>query len=189
MAERISGLQIDLTMNDTSVKRSLTAIKGSFRDIKRSAQVNLNNIKFDSKNIATYKKNVDELSKSSNTQKKNVDDLKSHYDKMVAVHGEGPKEAQAARREYNKQADELNKLGHAVEEARTELHKLNVENSGCTKIGNAAETAGSGIQTFGGHVKNVGGSLTKWITAPVLGAITAAGGLTAAFGWGRLTSL
>ena len=189
MAERISGLSIDLSMNDAGLSRSMTNIKNSFRDIKRSAQVNLNNIKFDSKNIDTYKKNVDELSKSFNNQKKNVDDLKSHYDKMVAVHGEGSKEAQAARIEYNKQADELNKLGHAVEDARTELHKLNVENSGFTKIGNAAETAGGGIQTFGGHVKDVGGSLTKWITAPVLGAITAAGGLTAAFGWNRLVGL
>src|SRR5699024_7866510 len=36
---------------------------------------------------------------------------------------------------------------------------------------------------------DVGGRLTKWITAPVLGAITAVGGLTAAFGWKRLTSL
>src|SRR5690625_6205833 len=76
MAERISGLQIDLTMNDTSVKRSLTAIKDSFRDVKRAAQVNMNNIRFDTKDVSTYKKNIDELSKSYNNQKKNVDDLK-----------------------------------------------------------------------------------------------------------------
>lgn len=186
MAERISGLSIDLSMDTAELSRSFTSIKDSFRDIKRSAQVNLNNIKFDDKSVDTYRKNVNELSKSFDNQKKNVDDLRKHYDKMVATHGEGSKEAQSARIEYNKQADELNKLGHAVENARTELHKLNVENSGFTKIGNAAETAGSGIQTFGGHVKDVGGSLTKWITAPVLGAITAAGGLTAAFGWKRL---
>lgn len=189
MAERISGLSIDLSMDTAELSRSFTSIKDSFRDIKRSAQVNLNNIKFDDKSVDTYRKNVNELSKSFDNQKKNVDDLRKHYDKMAATHGETSKEAQSARIEYNKQADELNKLGHAVENARTELHKLNVENSGFTKIGNAAETAGSGIQTFGGHVKDVGGSLTKWITAPVLGAITAAGGLTAAFGWGRLVGL
>lgn len=191
MAEtgRISGLSIDLSMDTAELSRSFTSIKDSFRDIKRSAQVNLNNIKFDDKSVDTYRKNVNELSKSFDNQKKNVDDLRKHYDKMAATHGETSKEAMSARIEYNKQADELNKLGHAVENARTELHKLNVENSGFTKIGNAAETAGSGIQTFGGHVKNVGGSLTKWITAPVLGAITAAGGLTAAFGWNRLVGL
>lgn len=189
MAERISGLSIDLSMDTAELSRSFTSIKDSFRDIKRSAQVNLNNIKFDDKSVDTYRKNVNELSKSFDNQKKNVDDLRKHYDKMAATHGESSKEAMSARIEYNKQADELNKLGHALDNARGELHKLNVENSGFTKIGNAAETAGGGIQTFGGHVKDVGGSLTKWITAPVLGAITAAGGLTAAFGWGRLVGL
>ena len=189
MAERISGLSIDLSMDTAELSRSFTSIKDSFRDIKRSAQVNLNNIKFDDKSVDTYRKNVNELSKSFDNQKKNVDDLRKHYDKMAATHGETSKEAMSARIEYNKQADELNKLGHALDNARGELHKLNVENSGFTKIGNAAETAGSGIQTFGGHIKDVGGGLTKWITAPVLGAITAAGGLTAAFGWGRLVGL
>lgn len=191
MAEtgRISGLSIDLSMESAELSRSLTSIKDSFRDIKRSAQVNLNNIKFDDKSVDNYRKNVNELSKSFDSQKKNVDDLRKHYDKMAATHGESSKEAMSARIEYNKQADELNKLGHALDNARGELHKLNVENSGFTKIGNAAETAGSGIQTFGGHIKDVGGGLTKWITAPVLGAITAAGGLTAAFGWGRLVGL
>ena len=176
-------------MDTAELSRSFTSIKDSFRDIKRSAQVNLNNIKFDDKSVDTYRKNVNELSKSFDNQKKNVDDLRKHYDKMAATHGESSKEAMSARIEYNKQADELNKLGHALDNARGELHKLNVENSGFTKIGNAAETAGSGIQTFGGHIKDVGGGLTKWITAPVLGAITAAGGLTAAFGWGRLVGL
>src|SRR5699024_9493786 len=177
MAERISGLQIDLTMNDTSVKRSLTAIKGSFRDIKRSAQVNLNNIKFDSKNIDTYKKNVDELSKSFNNQKKNVDDLKSHYDKMVAVHGEGSKEAQAARIEYNKQADELNKLGHALEGATAELKELEeqqrIASSGWTKIGENADKFGQKLQTIGGGMKDVGKKMTLGITTPIIAGITA----------------
>lgn len=189
MAERISGLSIDLSMESAELSRSLTSIKDSFRDIKRSAQVNLNNIKFDDKSVDNYRKNVNELSKSFDNQKKNVDDLRKHYDKMAATHGESSKEAMSARIEYNKQADELNKLGHALDNARGELHKLNVENSGFTKIGNAAETAGSGIQTFGGHIKNVGGSLTKWITAPALGVATAVGGIVAAFGWKRLVSL
>ena len=64
MAERISGLSIDLSMDTAELSRSFTSIKDSFRDIKRSAQVNLNNIKFDDKSVDTYRKNVNELSKS-----------------------------------------------------------------------------------------------------------------------------
>lgn len=173
MAERISGLSIDLSMDDAGISRSMTNIKNSFRDIKRSAQVNLNNIKFDSKNVDSYKKNIDELSKSFNNQKKNVDDLKSHYDKMVAVHGEGSKEAQAARIEYNKQADELNKLGHALDGATNELKELEeqqrIASSGWTKLGDAANDFGDKLQTIGGGMKDVGKKMTMAVTAPLVG--------------------
>ena len=177
MAERISGLSIDLSMDTAELSRSFTSIKDSFRDIKRSAQVNLNNIKFDTKNIGTYKKNVDELSKSFDNQKKNVNDLKSHYDKMVAVHGEGSVEAQKARIEYNKQADELNKLGHALESATAELKELEeqqrIASSGWTKIGENADKFGQKLQTIGGGMKDVGKKMTLGITTPIIAGITA----------------
>lgn len=178
MAERISGLSINLDMDTAGLSRSMTNIKDSFRDIKRSAQVNLNNIKFDRKNIDSYKKNIDELSKSFNNQKKNVDDLKSHYDKMVAVHGEGSKEAQAARIEYNKQADELNKLGHALDGATNELKELEeqqrIASSGWTKMGESAEKSGQKLQTIGGGMQVAGGKLTKF-SALAIGSVTGLG--------------
>lgn len=173
MAERISGLSINLDMDTAGLSRSMTNIKNSFRDIKRSAQVNLNNIKFDSKNVDSYKKNIDELSKSFNNQKKNVDDLKSHYDKMVAVHGEGSEEAQKARIEYNKQADELNKLGHALDGATNELKELEeqqrIASSGWTKMGESADKFGEKLQTIGGGMKDVGKKMSMAITAPLVG--------------------
>ena len=217
MAERISGLSISLDMETAQIDRSLSEIRSSFGALRRSAQVNMNNIKFGNKDVETYKKSVDELTKSYDAQKTNANDLKKRIELMGGTLSATAKEMEKLKEageensdeykelnkeykeqketlkkvngEYNRSVDELNKLGHALDDARGELHKLNVENSGFTKIGNAAETAGGGIQTFGGHVKDVGGSLTKWITAPVLGAITAAGGLTAAFGWGRLVGL
>ena len=189
MAERISGLQIDLTMNDTSVKRSLTAIKDSFRDVKRAAQVNMNNIRFDTKDVSTYKKNIDELSKSYNNQKKNVDDLKSSYDQLVATGQENTAEGQKLRTEYNKQVDELNRLGHALNNAENGLRDLYVEQSKFTKMGNAFKSIGSGLQGVGNAARDVGGTLTKYITLPIVGITSAAAGMTAAFGWERLVGL
>src|SRR5699024_8359650 len=117
MAERISGLQIELTMNEPSVKRALTAIKDSFRDVKRAAQVNMNNIRFDTTDVSTYKKHIDELSKSYNNQKKNVDDLKISYDQLVATGQENTAEGQKLRTEYHMQVDELNRLRHDLHNA------------------------------------------------------------------------
>ena len=173
MAEtgRISGLSIDLSMDDAGISRSMTNIKNSFRDLKRSAQVNLNNIKFDSKDVNTYKKNLNELSKSFDNQKKNVNDLKKNYDMLVATQGEGSKEAQSARIEYNKQADELNKLGHALDNAKDGMQELYVESSKFKSIETGLEGISTKMQTVGDGMTSVGKSMTAAITAPILGAI------------------
>lgn len=51
------------------------------------------------------------------------------------------------------------------------------------------EAVGGKLQTLGGHMTDVGSTLTKGITLPAVGATLAAGGLVAAFGWGRLKSV
>lgn len=48
---------------------------------------------------------------------------------------------------------------------------------------------GRSIGDLGRSMENVGGSLTRSITVPALGAATAVGGITAALGWKRLTSV
>jgi len=189
MSERISGLSIGLDVESAGIERSLNQIKNSFREVKRSAQTNINNLKFDTRSVDGYKKNLDQLTDAYSIQEQNVKGLKRELDKLEATNKSGTQEAQNLRNEYNKQVDELNRLGREADKAREAIHQMNVENSGFTQLGNAMNTAGDNLQSFGGQLQSVGGSLTKWITAPVLGAITAVGGLTAAFGWGRLVGL
>lgn len=171
MAERISGLQIDLSLESAGITRSLTAIKDSFRDLKRSAQVNLNNIRFDTKEVSTYKRNLDELSKSYKNQEKNVSDLKKQYDQLVATGQENTKEGQKLRTEYNKQADELNKLGHALEGAKDGMQELYVESSKFKSIETGLQGISSSFQTVGDQMVSTGKTMTAAITAPILGAI------------------
>lgn len=171
MAERISGLQIDLSLESAGITRSLTAIKDSFRDLKRSAQVNLNNIRFDTKEVSTYKRNLDELSKSYKNQEKNVSDLKKQYDQLVATGQENTKEGQKLRTEYNKQADELNKLGHALEGAKDGMQELYVESSKLKSIETGLQGISSSFQTVGDQMVSTGKTMTAAITAPILGAI------------------
>ena len=45
------------------------------------------------------------------------------------------------------------------------------------------------LNRVGSNMQNIGGSLTKWISAPALAAATAVAGITAAFGWERLVGL
>src|SRR5699024_3739722 len=124
-----------------------------------------------------------------NNQKKNVDDLKSSYDQLVATGQENTAEGQKLRTEYNKQVDELNRLGHALNNAENGLRDLYVEQSKFTKMGNAFKSIGCGVQGVGNAARDVGGTLTKDITLPIVGITSAAAGMTAAFGWERLVGL
>ena len=45
------------------------------------------------------------------------------------------------------------------------------------------------LNRVGSNMQNIGGSMTKWITAPAMAAATAVAGITAAFGWERLVGL
>jgi len=58
-----------------------------------------------------------------------------------------------------------------------------------TGFGNKMEAAGKKISNVGKGMTSVGNSLTKYITAPVLGATTAAAGLVATLGWKRLVAI
>lgn len=176
-------------MDDASIRRSVSSIKDSFREVRASAQVSMNNIRFDSKNIKSYKGHVQDLSKTYDQQKRNVSDLKGRYDELEAAGKGNTQEAQRLRTEYYKQVGVLNQLGDQLEGAKFKLHDLRRENSVFTQMGNAITGAGEGLKSFGGQLQNVGNSLTRRITLPAIGAVTAVGGITAAFGWERLKGL
>lgn len=189
MAERISGLSISLDLDSTGIDRSLTQIKNSFSSLRRSAQVNMNNVKFDTKNITDYKRHVNELSKSYDAQKKNVNDLYTKMNDLKSAGKENTDEFRKLNTEYNRQADELNKLSHHMDIAKKKMHELNVENSNFTKVGKGLGGVSDAFQSLGGTLTRVGGTLTKSITMPAIGAATAVGGIVAAFGWSRLSAM
>lgn len=56
-------------------------------------------------------------------------------------------------------------------------------------VGREIESVGRRVQGVGQSISGVGATLTKSITMPALGAVAAAGGIVAAFGWGRLKSV
>lgn len=62
---------------------------------------------------------------------------------------------------------------------------------GRTDMGVASQfqATGRSITAIGDKISGVGSTITKSITVPAGGAAAAAGGITAALGWGRLTSL
>src|SRR5699024_9915001 len=64
-----------------------------------------------------------------------------------------------------------------------------IQNSGWYKTGDALQNFGGKLGNVSQKARDVGSTLTKRITLPVLGVTTARGGMVGAFGWGRLASV
>lgn len=75
-------------------------------------------------------------------------------------------------------------------DAMRDLHiEQTIADSNWTKSGDALVGFSDKLGNISGVATRVGDDLTRKITLPALGVATAAGGIVAAFGWGRLTDL
>src|SRR5699024_1290492 len=122
-----------------------------------------------------------------------VADAEKHYNKMVEAHGEGSSQAQKAAAAYNNESAQLNNLERHISNVTKEMHAFKreqeIQRSGWYKTGDALESFGTKLGGVSEKAREVGGTLTRRITLPVVGITTAIVGMVAAFGWGRLISV
>lgn len=188
MAERIRGLSIGLDLDDTSISRSLGAIKRSFRDLNGSLKTNLNNFKYTEKSVESYEQAIDDLGSTIKGQQKNVGGLKSKLDELTQAGKSHTAEASKIRQEYNKQIDYLNMLEHQLENTSQEFkdftREQEIASSKWTILGNQLENIGNRVSSVGDKMRGVGQSLTMGLTVPLtgvgVGALKAAGDYEAA---------
>ncbi|EHJ08442.1 peptidoglycan DD-metalloendopeptidase family protein [Staphylococcus simiae] len=186
MAERIKGLQIDLTMNDVGVSKSLAAIKREFRSLNSSLKLSSNNFKYGEKSASSYKERMNDLDKSIKVGTSNLNDLEKQYTQVAQSQGANSAKAVRLQTEYNKQADAINKMKYEYSQLN-DYYKMNFSLGG--KISNSLSRIGSGLQTAGAKAQSMGQSLTNSITKPALVAGTAMAGITAKLGFDRLVGL
>jgi len=186
-------LSIELDLDTIKIDRGLTGLKDRLRGVNSEMRANMSSFDRGDRSIGKYETRLDGLNKKLEVQKEVTKEAKVEYEKMVDEHGEGSKEAEKAAREYNNQAASLNNLERYVQRATDELKEMKrqqeIQSSGLFRTGESLTNFGNSLQDISGKAKAVGGSLTKYITMPAIGVATAVGGITAAFGWGRLVGL
>lgn len=88
---------------------------------------------------------------------------------------------------------DYNKLARSVDYYTQEMKEMHIEqtiaNSAWTKSGDAVIGFSNQLERVSGMAVTVGNSLTRNITLPVAGIVTAASGVVAAFGWKRLVGV
>ncbi len=186
MAERIKGLQIDLSMRDMGVSKTLAGIKREFRSLNSSLKLSSNNFKYGEKSASSYKARMNDLDKAIKVGTSNLGELEKQYKQTAQSQGANSAKAVRLQTEYNKQANAIN----AMKDEYGRLNQYYRENfSMAGRLSNSFKNIGSSMQSVGGQAQNMGRSLTSSITKPALIAGTAMAGITAKLGFDRLVGL
>lgn len=186
MAERIKGLQIDLSMKDMGVSKTIAGIKREFRSLNSSLKLSSNNFKYGEKSASSYKERMNDLDKAIKVGTSNLDELEKQYNETSKAQGANSAKAVRLQTEYNKQANAIN----AMKDEYGRLNQYYKENfSMAGRLSNSFKNIGSSMQGVGQKAQDVGSSLTSSITKPALVAGTAMAGITAKLGFDRLVGL
>lgn len=193
MAERIKGFSIELSLDSMKVDSGLKDLRSSMRLMNSEMRRNMSQFDYDEKSLKKYGVQLDGLKKKYEAQKIVVESARKEYEKMTEKYGENSRQAQNAAANYNQEAASLNNLerhiGSVTKEMEAFRREQAIQSSAIWKTGDALESFGDGLNKISVKARDWGRTLTRRITMPVLGVISAAGGITAAFGWKRLVGL
>lgn len=176
MAERIKGLQIDLSMKDMGIGATLAGVRRSFKTLNSDLKLSRNNFKNSEKSMTSYKNRIRELDGATKQQRNNVKELRAQYQKTAQEQGANSAKAARLRTEYNKQADTLNYLEHELEQTTSSFKNFQkesqaaarVSNSSFGRLGKSFTEMGPKINKVGELMKSVGRSMSMYVTAPVV---------------------
>ncbi|MFD2829238.1 tape measure protein [Corticicoccus populi] len=211
MTQSLGKMSIAVGLNLSDLGSSSKVLKQQMRQVNSEMKVNASALKNSSSEADKLGSTLKGLEKKQKVQEALVDSAADAYEKMVEKHGEASDEARTYATRLNEEKAKLNDVKNAIENTKGELddytkktaeaeeqqRQLNEElerqrkiaDSPWTKLSQGMETYGNKLVSVGTGMKDFGGLLTKSITLPAIGAVTAIGGITAAFGWKRLVAI
>lgn len=186
MAERIKGLQIDLSMRDTGISKTLAGVKREFRSLNSSMKLSGNNFKYGEKTASSYKARMNDLDGAIKSGTSNLSELEKQYNEVSQAQGSNSAKAVRLQTEYDKQANSIN----AMKDEYSKLNKYYKQNfSSMGQLSNKFKSIGTGMQEVGNKAQTMGQSLTSKITKPALVAGGALAGIALTKGFGRLVEI
>lgn len=156
MAETIKGLNIKLGLDTTELDHNLKGLSTQLKDQQKDLRSINNALKFDASNVGLWKDKQDKLNQILETTKKKL-------------------ETQNARLEEAKKAlqigaisqEQFNQLKRSIQYTETDIVKLNNELLQTKdKIKSLSTINLDGLS-------KVGSQMTKYVTAPIMGAVSA----------------
>ena len=156
MAETIKGINIKLSLDGKDIDNQLKEINKDLKEQQKDLRAINTNLKYDSSNIELWRKKQTQLNEIINTTKKRLDTQNKALEKAK----EGVKLGTVSETEFRKMQRNVSYSEADIKRLNSELGKTNdkIKDLGNAKFDNLAK---------------VGGTLTKSLTLPILGAVTA----------------
>ena len=156
MAETVRGLNIKLTLDGKDLQNELNNIKANLKEQQKDLKAINASLRYDSSNLDLWKKKQEALNGILEETKKKLENLKEQLEK-----------AKTALELGEISEKEFNQLRRNVQYAEADVAKLNKQ----IKETDEKIDSLSGIDLS--KLSKVGSSLTKYVTAPILGAVSA----------------
>ena len=156
MAETVRGLNIKLTLDGKDLQNELNNIKANLKEQQKDLKAINASLRYDSTNLDLWKKKQEALNGILEDTKKKLENLKEQLEK-----------AKTALELGEISEKEFNQLRRNVQYAEADVAKLNKQIKETDK---KIDSLGS-IDLS--KLSKVGSSLTKYVTAPILGAVSA----------------
>ena len=169
-AGRIKGITIEIGGNATPLVKALASVDNAIS----KTQKNLNDInkalKFDPGNTALLKDKQIELANAIDETKKKLETEKQALEQMKNTEG-FDKNSEAARNLQTQIDLDTAALKELEAQARQSSSVLGTQ---MQVAGQKIQELGTKIKSVGDHMANIGRSMTTYVTAPIVGAFTAA---------------
>lgn len=160
MAETITGINIKLSLDGRDLENELRELKSDLKEQQKDLKAINNNLKYDSTNLELWKQKQSKLNEVLTTTKKRLETQNLELEK-----------AKTALNLGTISKAEFSKLTRSINYTEAEISKLN----------NELDKTNSKISSIGDinfdKFSKLGSTLTKSITLPVIGAVTALGTL------------
>lgn len=156
MAETVRGLNIKLTLDGKDLQNELNNIKANLKEQQKDLKAINASLRYDSSNLDLWKKKQEALNGILEDTKKKLENLKEQLEK-----------AKTALELGEISEKEFNQLRRNVQYAEADVAKLNKQ------IKETDEKIDSLSSIDLSKLSKVGSSLTKYVTAPILGAVSA----------------
>ena len=156
MAEAIKGLNIKLGLDTTELEASIKSLNSQLKEQQRDLAAINKNLKYDPSNLDLWKQKQEVLNRTLETTKKKLEEQK----RALELAKEGVKLGTVSEQEFNK-------MKRAVQYTEAEVAKLNKELK-------ETDNKVSGLGNVNVEkLASVGSALTKYLTVPIAGAISA----------------